>query len=97
MKQVCLIVKTNIKGELLTWKTTHRCHKIVILQSEFNFITSGVCWNYYVGQQTEGSTVLFRNMCLLYITLQFSAGDTKEPAPLLFEGGSSIAFKEDLL
>lgn len=44
-----------------------------------------------MGQQTEGSTVLFRktrDMRLLYITLQFSAGDTKEPAPLLFEGGS---------
>lgn len=44
-----------------------------------------------MGQQTEGSTVLFRmtrDARLLYITLQFSAGDTKEPAPLLFEGGS---------
>lgn len=74
----------------MTYKTVHRCHKTVILQSEFNFITSGVCWNYYMGQQIEGSTVLFRktrDMHLLYITLQFSAGDTKEPAPLLFEGG----------
>lgn len=78
-------------GKLLTWKTVHRCHETVKLQSEFNFITSGVCWNYYMGQQTEGSTVLFRmtrDTRLLYITLQFSAGDTKEPAPLLFEGGS---------
>lgn len=44
-----------------------------------------------MGQQTEGNTVLFRmtrDTRLLYITLQFSAGDTKEPAPLLFEGGS---------